>query len=118
MRVSVRGGECVCSACGWSSPVSVLPPSPPAPPHPLYVQCMWVEQLPPGLARDHRRRCVEVFRRNLFSTGSNAGSLKVCTAVWCWAHAYVSDSLCVRVSVCPCVQASLMCVLLTGVDWG
>ena len=40
-------------------------------------QVMWVEQLPPGLARDPRRRCVEAFRRLLFSPGSNPASLKL-----------------------------------------
>ncbi len=33
------------------------------------LQVMWVEQLPPGLARDHRRRAVESFRRHLFAQG-------------------------------------------------
>eukprot|EP00983_Pelagomonas_calceolata_P019759 624208-Pelagomonas_calceolata.AAC.1 len=36
---------------------------------------MWVEQLPPGLARDHRRRCVDAFRRALFGTGSTPQAL-------------------------------------------
>jgi NIMA (never in mitosis gene a)-related kinase len=37
---------------------------------------MWVEQLPPGLARDPRRRCVEAFRRLLFAPGTGPVSLK------------------------------------------
>jgi NIMA (never in mitosis gene a)-related kinase len=37
---------------------------------------MWVEQLPPGLARDTRRRCVEAFRRLLFAPGTGPASLK------------------------------------------
>ncbi|KAL6759499.1 hypothetical protein V8C86DRAFT_2573506 [Haematococcus lacustris] len=37
---------------------------------------MWVEQLPPGLARDQRRRCMEVFRRQLFGPGSSPATLK------------------------------------------
>ena len=37
---------------------------------------MWVEQLPPGLARDPRRRCVEAFRRLLFAPGTTPASLK------------------------------------------
>ncbi|GAX79138.1 hypothetical protein CEUSTIGMA_g6578.t1 [Chlamydomonas eustigma] len=37
---------------------------------------MWVEQLPPGLARDNRRRCVEAFRRLLFASGTGPASLK------------------------------------------
>ncbi|GIL90749.1 hypothetical protein Vretifemale_18423, partial [Volvox reticuliferus] len=41
---------------------------------------MWVEQLPPGLARDHRRRAVESFRRHLFAQGSNAGTVKASLA--------------------------------------
>ncbi|GLC33389.1 Serine/threonine-protein kinase Nek10 [Pleodorina starrii] len=41
---------------------------------------MWVEQLPPGLARDHRRRAVESFRRHLFAQGSHAGSIKASLA--------------------------------------
>ena len=40
-------------------------------------QVMWVEQLPPGLARDPRRRCVEAFRRFLFTPGSGPPSLKM-----------------------------------------
>ncbi|KAG1662637.1 hypothetical protein FOA52_009622 [Chlamydomonas sp. UWO 241] len=38
---------------------------------------MWVEQLPPGLARDPRRRCLEAFRRLLFAPGSGPPSLKL-----------------------------------------
>ncbi|KAK9804225.1 hypothetical protein WJX72_002077 [[Myrmecia] bisecta] len=37
---------------------------------------MWVEQLPPGLARDPRRRCVERFRRFLFQPATHAGAIK------------------------------------------
>eukprot|EP00195_Chlamydomonas_chlamydogama_P014873 CAMPEP_0202909088 /NCGR_PEP_ID=MMETSP1392-20130828/48237_1 /ASSEMBLY_ACC=CAM_ASM_000868 /TAXON_ID=225041 /ORGANISM="Chlamydomonas chlamydogama, Strain SAG 11-48b" /LENGTH=1008 /DNA_ID=CAMNT_0049598709 /DNA_START=59 /DNA_END=3081 /DNA_ORIENTATION=- len=37
---------------------------------------LWVEQLPPGLQRDHRRRCVELFRRHLFGAGSSASTVK------------------------------------------
>jgi len=44
-------------------------------------QVMWVEQLPPGLARDHRRRCVDAFRRALFGTGSNP-QVRVCVLVF------------------------------------
>ncbi|MEW5320039.1 MAG: hypothetical protein WDW38_011144 [Sanguina aurantia] len=38
---------------------------------------MWIEQQPPGLSRDHRRRCVETFKRSVFGPGSHAASLKV-----------------------------------------
>lgn len=51
--------------------------SPLAFPFPLGCQVMWVEQLPPGLARDPRRRCVEAFRRFLFAPGSGPPSLKM-----------------------------------------
>lgn len=39
-------------------------------------QIMWIEQLPPGLVRDPRRRCVEALRRAMFGPGSSAASLK------------------------------------------
>jgi len=43
--------------------------------HQLHKIC-WVEQLPPGQARDHKRRLVVAFKRHLFGSRQNAGSIK------------------------------------------